>query len=77
MSHNTLNIISPSFHLSFPLISQLSPSLFPPVGGVSHGQSTGNVWVTHEEMESMAATPPTVSFVMSGVTEKAEPTVVS
>lgn len=29
--------------------------------GVSNDQTTGNVWVTHEEMESLAATPPTVS----------------
>lgn len=30
-------------------------------GGLSNDQTTGNVWVTHEEMESLAATPPTVS----------------
>lgn len=30
--------------------------------GVSNDQTTGNVWVTHEEMESLAATPPTVSL---------------
>lgn len=29
---------------------------------VSNDQTTGNVWVTHEEMESLAATPPTVSL---------------
>ena len=29
---------------------------------VSHHQTTGNVWVTHEEMETLAATPPTVSL---------------
>lgn len=32
------------------------------IGGVSNDQTTGNVWVTHEEMETLAATPPTVSL---------------
>lgn len=47
----------PALFLSFITVSVLHSSGW----GVSHGQSTGNVWVTHEEMESLAATPPTVS----------------
>ncbi|PWA23308.1 hypothetical protein CCH79_00018901 [Gambusia affinis] len=45
----------PALFLSFITVSVLHSSGW----GVSHGQSTGNVWVTHEEMESLAATPPT------------------
>lgn len=51
---DTLSIL-PSFCLS----SLLSFGTL--VVGVLTAQNTGNVWVTHEEMESLAATPPTVS----------------
>lgn len=57
------------------LVSVTLPfTLLSVVVGVVNNQSTGNVWVTHEEMESLAATPPTVSLPPIGsalVTSKA------
>ncbi|XP_055010751.1 liprin-alpha-1 isoform X5 [Boleophthalmus pectinirostris] len=41
------------------IMSLTSPSAPPTSRTSDHNESTGNIWVTHEEMETLAATPPT------------------
>uniref|UniRef100_A0AAY4DY10 SAM domain-containing protein n=1 Tax=Denticeps clupeoides TaxID=299321 RepID=A0AAY4DY10_9TELE len=56
-----IGISNPLHRLKLRLAIQEIMSLTSPSAPPTSRTSTGNVWVTHEEMESLAATPPTVS----------------
>uniref|UniRef100_A0AAY4DY82 SAM domain-containing protein n=1 Tax=Denticeps clupeoides TaxID=299321 RepID=A0AAY4DY82_9TELE len=55
-----IGISNPLHRLKLRLAIQEIMSLTSPSAPPTSRTSTGNVWVTHEEMESLAATPPTV-----------------
>uniref|UniRef100_A0AAQ5ZWU4 SAM domain-containing protein n=1 Tax=Amphiprion ocellaris TaxID=80972 RepID=A0AAQ5ZWU4_AMPOC len=56
-----IGISNPLHRLKLRLAIQEIMSLTSPSAPPTSRTTTGNVWVTHEEMESLAATPPTVS----------------
>uniref|UniRef100_A0A667ZBK7 PTPRF interacting protein alpha 1 n=1 Tax=Myripristis murdjan TaxID=586833 RepID=A0A667ZBK7_9TELE len=58
-----IGISNPLHRLKLRLAIQEIMSLTSPSAPPTSRTSTGNVWVTHEEMESLAATPPTVSLL--------------
>uniref|UniRef100_A0A3B4CXX6 SAM domain-containing protein n=1 Tax=Pygocentrus nattereri TaxID=42514 RepID=A0A3B4CXX6_PYGNA len=60
-----IGISNPLHRLKLRLAIQEIMSLTSPSAPPTSRTSTGNVWVTHEEMESLAATPPTVSHMIT------------